>query len=90
MCYLDRIAPSGKLCFLWLASEQNLNLPRRTVRLTTLDLMPQPPTSTTARRQIERRRQVRGLLLLAIAILIFSILRTGTHNIFTPGWWRLW
>jgi hypothetical protein len=52
--------------------------------------MPQTPTSTAVRRQTERRRQVRGLLLLAIAILIFSILRTGTHNIFTPGWWRLW
>jgi len=52
--------------------------------------MPQTPTSTAARGQIERRRQVRGLLLLAIAILIFSIFRAGTHNIFTPGWWRLW
>jgi hypothetical protein len=53
--------------------------------------MPQPPASTTAaRRQTERRRQVRGLLLLALAILIFSLLRAGTHNIFTPGWWRLW
>jgi len=52
--------------------------------------MPQTPTSTAARRQTERRRQVRGLLLLAFAILIFSLLRAGTHNIFTPGWWRLW
>ena len=53
--------------------------------------MPQQPAPTTAaRRQTERRRQVRGLLLLAFAILIFSLLRAGTHNIFTPGWWRLW
>jgi len=43
-----------------------------------------------ANRQIERRRQVRGLLLLALALLLFSILRFGVHNIFTPGWWRLW
>jgi len=52
--------------------------------------MPQQPVSSTARRQTERRRQVRGLLLLAIVILIFSLLRAGTHTIFTPGWWRLW
>jgi hypothetical protein len=33
---------------------------------------------------------MRGLLLLALAILIFSLFRAGMHNIFTPGWWRLW
>jgi hypothetical protein len=54
------------------------------------NLMPQTPAPTTSRRQTERRRQVRGLLLLALATLIFSLLRAGTHNIFTPGWWRLW
>jgi hypothetical protein len=52
--------------------------------------MPQESAPSAARRQIERRRQVRGLLLLAIAILVFSLLRAGTHTIFTPGWWRLW
>jgi hypothetical protein len=52
--------------------------------------MPQTPAPTTSRRQTERRRQIRGLLLLAIVILIFSLLRAGIHNIFTPGWWRLW
>jgi hypothetical protein len=52
--------------------------------------MPQTPAPTTSRRQTERRRQIRGLFLLAIVILIFSLLRTGVHNIFTPGWWRLW
>jgi len=53
--------------------------------------MPQPPAPTTAvRRQTERHRQIRGLLLLAIVILIVSILVAGPHNIFTPGWWRLW
>jgi hypothetical protein len=54
------------------------------------NLMPQPSAPSTARRQTERRRQIRGLLLVAIAILVFSILRAGPHNIFTPGWWRLW
>lgn len=38
--------------------------------------------------KIERRRQVRGLLLLAIAILLLSITRAGWHRVFTPGWWR--
>ncbi|HSY69890.1 MAG TPA: hypothetical protein VK813_14665 [Edaphobacter sp.] len=52
--------------------------------------MPQQHVPSTARRQTERRRQVRGLLLIALAILLFSVLRAGTHNIFTPGWWRLW
>jgi hypothetical protein len=52
--------------------------------------MPQPSTPSTARRQIERRRQIRGLFLLALAILLFSWFRVGMHTIFTPGWWRLW
>lgn len=38
----------------------------------------------------ERRRQVRGLLLIALIVLVLSILRTGIHRIFTQGWWRLW
>jgi hypothetical protein len=52
--------------------------------------MSQPPAPSTARRQTERRRQIRGLLFVAIVILIFSLLRAGTHTIFTSGWWRLW
>ncbi len=40
--------------------------------------------------QRERRRQVRGLLLLALLVLAVTIARTGLHHIFTPGWWRLW
>ena len=40
--------------------------------------------------QIERRRQVRGLLVLAIAAIVFAILRAGSHHVFTRGWWRLW
>jgi hypothetical protein len=41
-------------------------------------------------RQAERRRQVRGLLLLALAAIVFAILRAGIHRVFTAGWWRLW
>ena len=43
-----------------------------------------------AREAVERRRQARGLTLLALAALFFSLLRFGLHRIFTPGWWRLW
>jgi hypothetical protein len=38
----------------------------------------------------ERKRQVRGLMLLAFAVLLFSILRKGLGNVFPAGWWRLW
>jgi hypothetical protein len=38
----------------------------------------------------ERRRQVRGLLLIALAVIALSILRAGIHRVFTPGWWHLW
>jgi hypothetical protein len=41
-------------------------------------------------RHLERRRQVRGLVWLALAMLAFAILRAGVHNVFTRGWWRLW
>ena len=40
--------------------------------------------------QFVRRRQVRGLLLLAFAAILFAILRAGIHRVFTTGWWRLW
>jgi hypothetical protein len=52
--------------------------------------MPRQTAPLTARRQTERRRQVRGLFLLAIAIVIFSLLRAQPHTVFTQGWWRLW
>jgi hypothetical protein len=42
------------------------------------------------RKQAERRRQLRGLMLLAFAVLIFSVLRAGLHTVFAPGWWKLW
>jgi hypothetical protein len=38
----------------------------------------------------ERVRQVRGLVLLALAALLFAVLRAGVGRVFTPGWWRLW
>jgi hypothetical protein len=38
----------------------------------------------------ERRRQLRGLLALALIVLVFSIARAGLGRVFTTGWWRLW
>ena len=42
------------------------------------------------RLQTERSRQIRGLMLLALAVIVFSVVRFGADRIFTPGWWRLW
>jgi hypothetical protein len=33
---------------------------------------------------------VHGLLLLAVAALLFAVLRAGVGRVFTSGWWRLW
>jgi len=48
--------------------------------------------SDTRRAQLrqERRRQLRGLLLLVVAVLVFSIVRAGVGRVFPVGWWRLW
>ena len=35
----------------------------------------------------ERHSQLRGLLYLAGAILLFSLLRAGVHRVFGPFWW---
>ena len=31
-----------------------------------------------------------ALLLLAVAAIVFAILRAGPHRVFNHGWWRLW
>ncbi len=33
--------------------------------------------------------QLAGLLVLAAAVLIWTVLYAGVHNVFLPGWWRL-
>jgi len=52
--------------------------------------MTPPERTDTKAAQLERRRQVRGLMILAAGVLIFSLLRAGLHRVFTTGWWRLW
>ena len=48
------------------------------------------PSEQLERRRQERSGQIRGLLLLALAAIVFAILRAGVHRVFTIGWWRLW
>ena len=46
--------------------------------------------TSAAAEQLERRRQIRGLLLLAVLAIVVSILHAGIANVFTVGRWRLW
>jgi hypothetical protein len=50
----------------------------------------EPDPQKVLAEQQERRRQARGLLLLALAAIVFAIVRAGAHRVFTQGWWRLW
>ena len=52
--------------------------------------MPPRPLSSLLRHNAERRSQVRGLTLLAVAAILFILARYGFARAFTPGWWRLW
>ena len=62
-----------------------------------------PPTAPAATRELaqleahhregeqtERHRQLRGLLMLALVVLAFSLARAGLGRVFPHGWWRLW
>jgi hypothetical protein len=40
--------------------------------------------------QAERRGMVRGLLLLALVVLLASFWRAGLDRVFVSGWWRHW
>ncbi len=40
------------------------------------------------RETIGRRSMVRGLILLAVVALGWSIARGGIERVFVPGWWR--
>ena len=44
-----------------------------------------------ARREgMERRSVVRGLMLLALVVLVLSMAHAGWGRVFVPGWWRQW
>jgi hypothetical protein len=40
------------------------------------------------RETTERRSVVRGLILLAIVLLVASVTRAGLDRVFVHGWWR--
>jgi hypothetical protein len=40
--------------------------------------------------RVEQRSLLRGLILLAVVILIVSLARAGFGRLFVPGWWRQW
>ncbi len=40
------------------------------------------------REKIERRSVVRGLILLAVVVLVGSMLRAGLDRVFVHGWWH--
>jgi hypothetical protein len=40
------------------------------------------------RATLERRSTVRGLILLAVVVLLGSIARAGLDRVFVHGWWR--
>lgn len=44
----------------------------------------------SARVRLEQRSLLRGLILLAVVILIVSLARAGFGRLFVPGWWRQW
>lgn len=54
--------------------------------------MPQPDADTEVQQRLaaERRLQIGAALLLGFLVLIAVVLRAGVHNVFLPGWWRLW
>ena len=52
---------------------------------------PRPPSRPTLPEREQNRlgrRQVIGILLIAAAILIFTLLRANWHDLFPQGWWR--
>ena len=53
---------------------------RESVRLLTL----------SERMGVEQRSLLRGLILLAVVILIASLVRAGFGRLFVPRWWTQW
>jgi hypothetical protein len=37
-----------------------------------------------------RKRQIYGLLLVAVLLLLVGIGRSSLPDLFPPGWWRIW
>lgn len=46
------------------------------------------PAAAADARTVLRRRQTIGIVLIAMAILAFTLWRADWRGIFPPGWWR--
>jgi fatty acid desaturase len=44
----------------------------------------------TEQRRLFRRNQIFGLLIAAVLVIMWTLLRTNPAWIFPKGWWRLW
>lgn len=42
------------------------------------------------REALERKSMLRGLIVLALVILVVSLIRAGADRAFPVGWWRRW
>ncbi len=47
-------------------------------------------TALRQRVRLEQSSMLRGLILIALVVLIVSLARAGFGRLFVPGWWRQW
>jgi hypothetical protein len=59
-------------------------------RFESYDLQQKRELTREAQRKHFRRNQAIGLLLIAMAVLVYRLLHTPSGWIFPAGWWRLW
>ncbi len=57
---------------------------------TVLRAQEEQATHLREREAKERHSVLRGLVLLAIAVLLVSLVRAGMGRAFSTGWWRQW
>jgi hypothetical protein len=50
-------------------------------------VIPNGESSTTRTARLRRQQRI-GILIVAAAILAFTLLRADWHNLFPQGWWR--
>lgn len=54
------------------------------------DVPTSPHGEQKSRRLQVQRSQISGLLILAAALALFTLLRARPHSVFPTGWWRFW
>ncbi len=63
-----------------------MTIPARSRHATT----PVAAEAKAARARMLFRRQIAGLLILAAVVLAVCLWRANLHDVFPPGWWRVW